>query len=72
MASSHILALPAYASVLPVMVPTVYLWICDASALRRGTWVIEPGTKLGLDLYGLEIEYVRVFLAGCAAAVSPS
>jgi len=55
-ASSHILALPAYASVLPVAIPTVYLWICDASALRRGTWVIEPDTKLGLDLGGLEIE----------------
>ena len=55
-ASSQLLALPAYASVMPVAIPTLYLWLCDAAALRRGTWVIERGTKLGLSLHGLEIE----------------
>lgn len=44
---------------LPILIPTVYLWIVDTVALRRGTWVIEDGTKLGWQLWqGLEIEYV--------------
>ena len=39
--------------------PTIYLWAVDTLALRRGTWVIESGTKLGLHLWdGLEIESV--------------
>lgn len=45
-----------------VVIPTVYLWICDSCALRRGTWVIERGTKLGFAAWGLEIEYVEMCL----------
>lgn len=55
-ASDHILALPWTATVLPIAIPTVYLWILDAVALQRGTWVIESGTKYGLEFCGLEIE----------------
>lgn len=45
------------------MVPTVYLWIVDTLALKRGTWVISTGTKYGLHLWdGLEIEEALFFL----------
>lgn len=41
----------------PIILPTLYLWLVDTIALRRGTWIIEPGTKLGIHLWeGLEIE----------------
>lgn len=61
-ASSHILALPWTAMALPVALPTVYLWVCDSYALRRGTWVIESGTKLGWAVCGLEVEEALFFL----------
>ena len=35
-AYSHILRLPTYATVWPIVVPTLYLWILDTVALRRG------------------------------------
>ncbi|KDE03949.1 hypothetical protein MVLG_05583 [Microbotryum lychnidis-dioicae p1A1 Lamole] len=61
-ASSHIIALPLYATLIPILLPTVYLWVCDALALQRGTWVIERGTKLGVAVYGLEVEEAVFFL----------
>ena len=43
-----------------MLLPTLYLWVVDTLALRRGTWVIEAGTKLGWEIWdGLEIEYGR-------------
>lgn len=46
------------------MLPTLYLWIVDTLALKRGTWVIEHGTKYGIYLWdGLEIEEAIFFLA---------
>ena len=52
-----ILGLPLTNTVLPIVLPTLYLWIVDTLALRRGTWVIESGTKLGWHLWeGLDIE----------------
>lgn len=54
-----IMELPLSNTLIPVALPTLYLWIVDTLALRRGTWVIESGTKLGWHLWdGLEIEYV--------------
>ena len=51
---------------LPVTLPTAYLWLVDTLALRRGTWVIESGTKLGWQLWeGLEIEYERLSMWKC-------
>ena len=51
-------------TVIPIAIPTVYLWIVDTLALKRGTWVIESGTKLGWHLWdGLEIEEAVFFLA---------
>jgi 15-cis-phytoene synthase/lycopene beta-cyclase len=59
---SHILALPLVNSVVPIAVPTLYLWLVDTLALQRGTWVINPGTKTGLFVWpNLEIEYVFAF-----------
>ncbi|CAN8100225.1 unnamed protein product [Discula destructiva] len=48
----------------PIVLSTVYLWIVDEGALKRGTWSIESGTKLGLALAGsLDIEEAVFFLA---------
>jgi 15-cis-phytoene synthase/lycopene beta-cyclase len=39
------------------------LWIVDTIALRRGTWSIGSGTKLGVNLWpGLEVEEAVFFL----------
>ncbi|KAL9584448.1 MAG: hypothetical protein Q9212_002114 [Teloschistes hypoglaucus] len=58
-----ILNLPLSNTLLPIIVPTLYLWIVDTLALRRGTWVIESGTKIGWHLWpGLDIEEAIFFL----------
>lgn len=47
---------------LPIALPTVYLWLVDTFALKRGTWIIEAGTKYGIHLWdGLEIEEAVFF-----------
>jgi lycopene cyclase domain-containing protein len=57
LAYQFLIKLPWPNTLLPIALPTVYLWIVDTFALKRGTWVIEEGTKLGLYLWpGLEIE----------------
>ena len=58
LAYPFIITLPFSNTLLPIALPTVYLWIVDTLALKRGTWVIEPGTKFGWHLWdGLDIEY---------------
>lgn len=58
-----IIELPLSNTLLPVVLPTVYLWVVDTLALKRGTWVIESGTKLGWHFWdGLEIEEAIFFL----------
>lgn len=58
LAYQFILGLPLSNTLLPIALPTLYLWVVDTWELKRGTWVIESGTKLGLHLWdGLEIEY---------------
>ncbi|KZF20461.1 terpenoid synthase [Xylona heveae TC161] len=58
-----ILRLSLLNTLVPVLVPTFYLWIIDTIELKRGTWVIESGTKLDLTLWtGLEIEEATFFL----------
>ena len=62
-AGLFILSLPWPATVLPVLLPTVYLWLVDELALGRGTWSIGTGTKMGACLFGvLEIEEATFFL----------
>lgn len=58
-----LLALPWPATVVPIMVPTLYLWFVDELSLRQGVWTIETGTKLGKQLFGsLELEEAIFFL----------
>lgn len=63
LAYQFILGLPLSNTVLPIVLPTLYLWVVDTMALKRGTWVIESGTKLGWHLWdGLEVEEAVFFL----------
>ncbi|QPG95398.1 terpene cyclase [Epichloe festucae Fl1] len=56
--------LPLSTTLLPIVLPTLYLWVVDTIALRRGTWVIASGTKLGIHVWrGLEVEEAIFFLA---------
>jgi 15-cis-phytoene synthase / lycopene beta-cyclase len=58
-----LLGLPWTKTWLPVAIPTLYLWIVDTLALRRGTWAISSGTKLGICIWPhLEIEEAVFFL----------
>jgi 15-cis-phytoene synthase/lycopene beta-cyclase len=62
--------LPNSKTILAINVPTIYLWIVDTLALRRGTWSIESGTKLGIELWPhLEVEEAIFFLATNALIV---
>ncbi|KAF7867333.1 hypothetical protein EAF04_005416 [Stromatinia cepivora] len=59
-----LIRLPYSTTLLPITLPTLYLWVVDTLALKRGTWTIETGTKSGLQLWdGLEIEEAVFFLA---------
>ena len=52
-----ILNLPITTTLLPICLPTFYLWIVDTFALKRGTWVIDAETKSDLYLWNdLELE----------------
>lgn len=56
-----LVGLPWEKTVLPIAIPTVYLWLVDDLALGKGTWVIESGTKVGFCLWGkLDLEYVSL------------
>lgn len=58
------LTLPLTSTLVPIALPTLYLWVVDEMALRRGTWAIESGTKLGVTVWGgLEVEEAVFFLA---------
>lgn len=59
-----LVGLPVTSTIIPIALPTLYLWVVDTLALRRGTWAIESGTKFGVHLWdGLEIEEAIFFLA---------
>ncbi|KAF2131972.1 terpenoid synthase [Dothidotthia symphoricarpi CBS 119687] len=63
LAHQFILGLPLTNTLLPIILPTLYLWVVDTLALRRGTWVISKGTKYSVHLWdGLEIEEALFFL----------
>lgn len=70
LAYQFIVVLPWTNTALPILLPTLYLWIVDTLALRRGTWVINVGTKHGVHLWdGLEIEEALFFFATNALIV---
>jgi 15-cis-phytoene synthase/lycopene beta-cyclase len=65
-----LVGLPNSKTILAINVPTIYLWVVDTLALRRGTWSIESGTKLGIELWThLEVEEAIFFLATNALIV---
>lgn len=47
---------------LAVAVPTLYLWIADAIAIRLGIWQISETYTTGLHLFGLPVEEAVFFL----------
>ena len=42
---------------LKLCLPTMHLWVADTRVMRAGTWMIESGTKMNYQCYGLEVEY---------------
>jgi 15-cis-phytoene synthase / lycopene beta-cyclase len=59
-----LLSLPWTKTWLVIWLPTLYLWVVDTLALKRGTWSITSGTKLGIHVWPhLEIEEAVFFLA---------
>ncbi|EEU37064.1 uncharacterized protein NECHADRAFT_52106, partial [Fusarium vanettenii 77-13-4] len=63
LASDFLVHLPLTSTVIPILLPTLYLWMVDTFALRRGTWSISSGTKHGIELWrGLDIEEAIFFL----------
>lgn len=65
-----LVGLPSSKTILAINLPTIYLWIVDTLALRRGTWSIESGTKLGIQMWPhLEVEEAVFFLATNALIV---
>jgi 15-cis-phytoene synthase / lycopene beta-cyclase len=64
LSSQFLVSLPYSSTLFPIAMPTLYLWFVDTLALKRGTWAISPGTKVGVHLWGgLEIEEAVFFLA---------
>lgn len=58
-----LLSLPKSKTLIPIVIPTFFLWVVDTLALQRGTWSIESGTKLGIHVWPhLEIEEALFFL----------
>jgi lycopene beta-cyclase len=49
--------------VLGTSLPTLYLWLADAFAIRAGVWTISGDHTLGLSLAGLPLEEAVFFLA---------
>lgn len=63
LAYQPLLTLPRSKTWLPIFLPTAYLWVVDTIALLRGTWSIESGTKVGVQLWpGLEVEEALFFV----------
>ncbi|RHZ66742.1 uncharacterized protein CDV56_108150 [Aspergillus thermomutatus] len=62
-AYQFMVALPRREILLSIGIPTLYLWYVDRLSLQRGTWVIESGTKLGIQLWDhLDVEEALFFL----------
>ena len=67
LAYQFLVQLPLPTTILPILLPTIYLWVVDTVAMNRGTWVIESGTKTGATIWpGLEVEEALFFfLTNC-------
>ncbi len=51
------------AAAMGLALPTLYLWIADAIAIRLGIWGISPDLSSGILLLGLPLEEAVFFLA---------
>jgi hypothetical protein len=58
----HVLWRHRRALAVAVAVPTVYLWVVDAVAIRLGIWVINPALTTGVNPLGLPVEEATFFL----------
>ncbi|KAF3918074.1 hypothetical protein ABW21_db0206340 [Orbilia brochopaga] len=59
----YILSVPRKNTLIPILLPTLYLWIVDTLALKNGTWIINPEKSLQIKLWGyLDIEEAVFFL----------
>ncbi|EPS43714.1 hypothetical protein H072_2316 [Dactylellina haptotyla CBS 200.50] len=59
----YILSIPRRNVLIPIFLPTLYLWFVDTLALKNGTWVINPEKSFELKLWGyLDIEEAVFFL----------
>jgi hypothetical protein len=45
-----------------VGIPTVYLWIADATAIHLNIWMISEEYTLGINPFGLPVEEATFFL----------
>jgi len=45
-----------------VVLPTLYLWIGDATAIRAGIWTISSQYTIGVSPFGLPVEEATFFL----------
>jgi lycopene cyclase domain-containing protein len=50
------------ACLLGIAVPTVYLWVADAIAIRLGIWSIDPRLSTDVHVAGLPVEEATFFL----------
>ncbi len=50
------------AAAVALVVPTLYLWIADRTAIRLGIWDISDRYSVGLDPLGLPVEEATFFL----------
>ncbi|KAK6348818.1 hypothetical protein TWF730_009587 [Orbilia blumenaviensis] len=59
----YILSVPVKNVMIPILLPTAYLWFVDTLALKNGTWVINPEKSFDVKLWGyLDIEEAIFFL----------
>ncbi|KAK6508134.1 hypothetical protein TWF506_010236 [Arthrobotrys conoides] len=59
----YILSVPYKNVLIPILLPTSYLWFVDTLALKNGTWVINPDKSFGIKLWKyLDIEEAVFFL----------
>ncbi|KAF3221241.1 hypothetical protein TWF191_007207 [Orbilia oligospora] len=59
----YILSVPRKNVLIPILLPTGYLWFVDSLALKKGTWVINPEKSFGIKLWKyLDIEEALFFL----------
>ncbi|MFB6229714.1 MAG: lycopene cyclase domain-containing protein [Salinibacter sp.] len=43
-------------------IPTLYLWVADATAIHKNIWTISPKHTIGIKAFGLPVEEATFFL----------